>query len=179
MFPLTPDQHHWLEVATEDEGWCSFTSRARTLTHTYKLPHKIHFDVLTTVKFMSTQCWQFSQATRWLCHILSSSGFMFLDVVLHCQMLLLRFTVDEKSEQSKLWSVIFRVNNHDSENNTATTISTNTLVIETMRWRMRMMMMMIWQCQHGWRDDTDWHLAQSQHIIRPVFRLRAVALWHL
>ena len=26
MFPLTPDQHHWLEVATEDEGWCSFTS---------------------------------------------------------------------------------------------------------------------------------------------------------
>ena len=36
MFPLTPDQHHWLEVATEDEGWCSFTSctpsrsRART-----------------------------------------------------------------------------------------------------------------------------------------------------
>jgi len=21
MFPLTPDQHHWLEVATEDEGW--------------------------------------------------------------------------------------------------------------------------------------------------------------
>ena len=20
MFPLTPDQHHWLEVATEDEG---------------------------------------------------------------------------------------------------------------------------------------------------------------
>ena len=37
MFPLTPDQHHWLEVATEDEGWCSFTSctpsrsRARTV----------------------------------------------------------------------------------------------------------------------------------------------------
>ena len=36
MFPLAPDQHHWLEVATEDEGWCSFTSctpsrsRART-----------------------------------------------------------------------------------------------------------------------------------------------------
>ena len=36
MFPLTPDQHHWLDVATEDEGWCSFTSctpsrsRART-----------------------------------------------------------------------------------------------------------------------------------------------------
>ena len=23
MFPLTPDQHHWLDVATEDEGWCS------------------------------------------------------------------------------------------------------------------------------------------------------------
>jgi len=21
MFPLTPDQHHWLEVATEDEGF--------------------------------------------------------------------------------------------------------------------------------------------------------------
>ena len=21
MFPLTPDQHHWLEVATEDEGY--------------------------------------------------------------------------------------------------------------------------------------------------------------
>ena len=38
MFPLTPDQHHWLEVATEDEGWCSFTSctpsrsRARTVS---------------------------------------------------------------------------------------------------------------------------------------------------
>ena len=37
MFPLTPDQHHWLDVATEDEGWCSFRSctpsrsRARTL----------------------------------------------------------------------------------------------------------------------------------------------------
>ena len=36
MFPLTPDQHHWLDVATEDEGWCSFRSctpsrsRART-----------------------------------------------------------------------------------------------------------------------------------------------------
>ena len=36
MFPLTPDQHHWFDVATEDEGWCSFTlctpsrSRART-----------------------------------------------------------------------------------------------------------------------------------------------------
>jgi len=26
MFPLTPDQHHWLDVATEDEGWCSFRS---------------------------------------------------------------------------------------------------------------------------------------------------------
>ena len=25
MFPLTPDQHHWLEVATEDEGWCSLS----------------------------------------------------------------------------------------------------------------------------------------------------------
>ena len=25
MFPLTPDQHHWLDVATEDEGWCSFS----------------------------------------------------------------------------------------------------------------------------------------------------------
>ena len=23
MFPLTPDQHHWLDVITEDEGWCS------------------------------------------------------------------------------------------------------------------------------------------------------------
>ena len=40
MFPLTPDQHHWLEVATEDEGWCSFTSctpsrsRARTTVET-------------------------------------------------------------------------------------------------------------------------------------------------
>jgi len=22
MFPLTPDQHHWLDVAAEDEGWC-------------------------------------------------------------------------------------------------------------------------------------------------------------
>ena len=37
MFPLTPDQHHWLEVATEDEGWCSFTSctpsRSRARTH--------------------------------------------------------------------------------------------------------------------------------------------------
>jgi len=37
MFPLTPDQHHWLEVDMEDEGWCSFTSctpsrsRARTV----------------------------------------------------------------------------------------------------------------------------------------------------
>jgi len=37
MFPLTPDQHHWLDVAMEDEGWCSFRSctpsrsRARTL----------------------------------------------------------------------------------------------------------------------------------------------------
>ena len=36
MFPLTPDQHHWLDLATEDEGWCSFRSctpsrsRART-----------------------------------------------------------------------------------------------------------------------------------------------------
>jgi len=26
MFPLTPDQHHWLDVATEDEGWCSFSA---------------------------------------------------------------------------------------------------------------------------------------------------------
>ena len=48
MFPLTPDQHHWLEVATEDEGWlmtdypcgkfgdCSFSSFGsvvRTDTH--------------------------------------------------------------------------------------------------------------------------------------------------
>jgi len=24
MFPLTPDQHHWLEVATEDEGMMQF-----------------------------------------------------------------------------------------------------------------------------------------------------------
>jgi len=46
MFPLTPDQHHWLEVATEDEGWCSFTSctpsrsraRMKSLEHmTYRL----------------------------------------------------------------------------------------------------------------------------------------------
>ena len=39
MFPLTPDQHHWLDVATEDEGWCSFRSctpsrsRARTCSN--------------------------------------------------------------------------------------------------------------------------------------------------
>jgi len=26
MFPLTPDQHHWLEVATEDEG-CNNTNK--------------------------------------------------------------------------------------------------------------------------------------------------------
>ena len=39
MFPLTPDQHHWLDVAKENEGWCSFRSctpsrsRARTAWH--------------------------------------------------------------------------------------------------------------------------------------------------
>jgi len=35
VFPLTPDQHHWLEVATEDEGWCSFTSCSRSRARTY------------------------------------------------------------------------------------------------------------------------------------------------
>ena len=43
MFPLTPDQHHWLEVATEDEGWCSFTSctpsRSRARTHCASTQH--------------------------------------------------------------------------------------------------------------------------------------------
>jgi len=29
MFLLTPDQHHWLEVAMEDEGWCRVETRAR------------------------------------------------------------------------------------------------------------------------------------------------------
>ena len=38
MFPLTPDQHHWLDVATEDEGWCSFTSctPSRSRARTYR-----------------------------------------------------------------------------------------------------------------------------------------------
>ena len=28
MFPLTPDQHHWLEVATEDEGYDDTVERS-------------------------------------------------------------------------------------------------------------------------------------------------------
>ena len=43
MFPLTPDQHHWLDVATEDEGWCSFRSctpsRSRARTEFTKWQH--------------------------------------------------------------------------------------------------------------------------------------------
>ena len=51
MFRLTPDQHHWLDVATEFEGWCSFTSctpsrsRARTDSQT-KTRELVHFVAL-------------------------------------------------------------------------------------------------------------------------------------
>ena len=43
MSPLTPDQHHWLDVATEDEGWCSFRSctpsRSRARTQAFRQRH--------------------------------------------------------------------------------------------------------------------------------------------
>ena len=50
MFPLTPDQHHWLDVATEDEGWCSF----RSCTRQY-LPVSRNIRLCTTL-CSSTEC---------------------------------------------------------------------------------------------------------------------------
>ena len=40
MFPLTPDQHHWLEVATEDEG-CLMYDELSCDSCTIFVPYKL------------------------------------------------------------------------------------------------------------------------------------------
>ena len=68
MFPLTPDQHHWLEVATEDEGWCSFTSctpsrsRARTAVANAKC-HFVSDQQLISLFTRSRYCFYYCKET--------------------------------------------------------------------------------------------------------------------
>jgi len=40
---MYPDQHHWLEVATEDEGWCSFTSCTPSRSRARRVSSIHHF----------------------------------------------------------------------------------------------------------------------------------------
>ena len=47
MFPLTPDQHHWLEVATEDEGMPSQEHHQRKV-------HDGHCSIVWLVKLVTT-----------------------------------------------------------------------------------------------------------------------------
>jgi len=61
MFPLTPDQHHWLEVATEDEGWNSlsfrFTPNIHSIILIYASSSVVSFSNNRKHRTQSEKCW--------------------------------------------------------------------------------------------------------------------------
>ena len=98
MFPLTPDQHHWLEVATEDEGWCSFTSCT-----TWSVPSRLfvwqRFHWRSAVKGRPTSAIRIDKGIR---HVI----IIIIIIILLLSVLLLLVVVDNVEVEQDIWKLL-------------------------------------------------------------------------